>query len=257
MDSGPTHDYRHVGRGNDSLVSPLFKKLVSPVLDPIGNRVLSPPACGRWGVRLHGDRCVRRIALTFDDGPVEGGTERVLETLGELGVRGTFFCIGANTLQHPKIVERAVMEGHVIGNHSMHHSRINGVSWRDLSHFLNSEAVLKGVLGRAPRFYRPPWGWSAPWEVRRLRQHGLEPIGWDIYRFDDFPAPDGGRIGRAVIRAARPGSIALFHDGSTHALRHEVPETVKALRILIPALLDQGYEFVTIPILFGLDAFKD
>lgn len=239
------------------MVNPLFKKVASPLLDPIGNWALSPPVCGRWGVRLHGDRRVRRIALTFDDGPVQGGTERVLDTLGELTVPGTFFCIGANTLQHPEIIERSVAEGHAIGNHSMHHSRINGVSWRDRSHFLESEAVLKRILGRAPRCYRPPWGWCAPWEVQRLRQHGLEPIGWDIYLFDDFPAPNGERIGRGVVRAVRPGSIVLLHDGFTHALRHEVPETVKALRILIPELQAQGYEFVTVPHLLGLSTFKN
>lgn len=238
------------------MVNPLFKKLASPLLDPLGNRVLSPPACGAWGVHLHGDRGSRRIALTFDDGPVAGGTERVLDTLGEFGVTGTFFCIGANTLQHPELVERAVAEGHVVGNHSMHHSRINGVSWRDRSHFLDSEAILKDVLGRAPRLYRSPWGWSTPWEVRRLRRHGLEPVGWDVYMNDDYPNPDGERIGRDVVRAARPGSIVLFHDGSTHALLHDVPETVKALRILIPELRQQGYEFVTVPVIVGLDAFK-
>ncbi len=209
-----------------------------------------------WGVHLHGDRRVRRIALTFDDGPVAGGTESVLDTLGKFGVPGTFFCLGVNTLQHPELVERAAAEGHVVGNHSMRHSRIDGVSLRDRSHFLESEAVLRDVLGRVPRLYRSPWGWSSPWEVRRLRQHGLEPIGWDVYMFDDYPTPDGERIGRAVVRAARPGSIALFHDGYTHALRHEVPETVKALHIVIPQLREKGYEFVTIPDLLGLTAFK-
>lgn len=239
------------------MVNPTFKSVASPLLDPIGNRALSPPLCAAWGVRVHGDRHVRRLALTFDDGPVAGGTERVLDTLGELGVPGTFFCLGVNTLHHPELVRRAVAEGHVVGNHSMEHSRIDGISLRDRSHFLNSEEVFRGVLGRVPRLYRSPWGWSSPWEVSRLRRHGLEPIGWDVYPRDDVPpVPDGERIGRRVTRAARPGSIVLFHDGFTHAYSHEVPATVKALRIAIPALRADGYTFVTIPELLGLEAYR-
>lgn len=219
--------------------------------------MLSSPTCGLWGVHLHGDRQKQHIALTFDDGPVAGGTERVLDTLGEFGVPGTFFCLGANTRQHPEIVQRTVREGHVVGNHSMHHSRIDGLSLRNNAHFLESERVLQSVLGHAPRLYRSPWGWSSPWEVYRLRQHGLEPIGWDVYTLDwQNPCPDGDWIGRGVIQATRPGSIVLFHDGFTHALRHEVPETVKALRLVIPTLQKQGYAFVTIPDLLGISVFK-
>lgn len=240
------------------VVPSLVKRLGSPLLDPIGNRLLSPPVCGLWGVHLHGDRRRRTIALTFDDGPVAGGTERVLDVLGEHGIPGTFFCLGANTLLNPKIVERTVAEGHVVGNHSMHHSRIDGVSLSDRAHFLESEAVLRDVLGRSPRLYRSPWGWSSPWEVRRLRRHELEPIGWDVYTLDwQDPAPDGTVIGRAVVQSVRPGSIVLFHDGFTHAVRHEMPETVKALRFLIPALKARDYRFVGIPQLLGVPQFKN
>lgn len=240
------------------MVNPLFKRLASPLLDPVGNLILSPPACGRWGVRLHGDRTMRRVALTFDDGPVQGGTERVLDTLGELGVPATFFCLGVNTLQNPAIARRAMAEGHVIGNHSMEHSRIDGVSWRDRAHFLDSEAVFRDVLGCAPRLYRSPWGWSSPWEVRRLVEHGLTPIGWDVYPLDDVePHVASERIARRVIREARPGSIILLHDGYTHALRHEVPEMVKALRDIVRELQGRGYELVTVADLLGLSAFKN
>jgi peptidoglycan-N-acetylglucosamine deacetylase len=238
------------------MVNPVIKRLASPLLDPVGNRVLAPPACGAWGVHLHGHRGVRQIALTFDDGPVVEGTERVLDTLAEFRVPATFFCLGVNTLQQPEIARRTLAEGHVIGNHSMEHSRFDGMSLRDRTHFLDSEDVFREVLGCVPRLYRSPWGWSSPWEVRRLYRHGLEPIGWDVYPRDDLDRPDGERIARRALRRLRPGSIALFHDGFTHALQHEVPETVKALRIVIPAALARGYTFVTVPTLIGVTAYK-
>ena len=239
------------------MVHPAVKRLASPLLDPLGNRLLSPPACGLWGVHLHGDRQAQGIALTFDDGPVAGGTERVLDTLAEFGVSGTFFFLGVNALHHPELVRRTVAEGHVVGNHSMQHSRADGISLRDRSHFLDSERVLRELLGGAPRLYRSPWGWSSPWEVRRLRAHGLEPIGWDIYTPDwRIPSPDGAWMGRRVVRQARPGSIVLLHDGYTHAVRHEVPQTVRALRTLIPPLKAQGFTFVTVAEMLGIPALR-
>jgi peptidoglycan/xylan/chitin deacetylase (PgdA/CDA1 family) len=94
--------------------------------------------------------------------------------------------------------------------------------------------------------------------VRRLRQHGLVPIGWDVYPGDDLePIRDGSLIAQEVIRDVQPGSIILFHDGFTHALRHEVPQTVKALRTVIPALRARGYEFVTVCELLGLEPYKN
>jgi peptidoglycan/xylan/chitin deacetylase (PgdA/CDA1 family) len=73
---------------------------------------------------------------------------------------------------------------------------------------------------------------------------------------DDTPAPDGRVIARRIIGAVQPGSIILLHDGFTHRLHHEVPETVKALRIFVPALQAQGYEFVTVSTILGIDAYK-
>ena len=78
-----------------------LKSLLAPALDPIGNRVLLS-RLGDWGMaHWHGPRSRRLVALTFDDGPVLGGTEAVLDVLAEHDVRATFFCIGANVRLHP------------------------------------------------------------------------------------------------------------------------------------------------------------
>ncbi len=253
MEKSPLERVRRPGK-----VPPMLKRLASPLLDPIGERLLTPPICGMWGVHLHGDRTVKRLALTFDDGPAAGSTEQVLDVLGEYSVPGTFFFLGDNTLLNPRIVERTAAEGHVVGNHSMHHSRIDGISLADCNHFLESERVLHDVLGYAPRLYRSPWGWSSPWEVRRLRRHGLEPIGWDVYTLDwQRPAPCGKGIARKAIHEAQPGSIFLFHDGFPAAVSHCMPETVRALRIVIPRMVELGYTFVTVSDLLGLSPRKE
>jgi peptidoglycan/xylan/chitin deacetylase (PgdA/CDA1 family) len=206
----------------------------------------------------HGPRTEKRVALTFDDGPVRGGTEDVLETLDDFGVPGTFFCIGANTRMHPDIIRRAYGTGHVIGAHSMNHGRIGAVSLTDTSHIDDCLRELRTVLGRTPALYRPPWGWLTPWEVGRLRRRGLEVIRWDVETPDsELPCPAGDAMFKWTLPQVRPGTILVFHDGFTHADRYAKPETVRLLRLLVPALGDQGYEFATIPDLLGIRAYQD
>jgi peptidoglycan/xylan/chitin deacetylase (PgdA/CDA1 family) len=61
------------------------------------------------------------VGLTFDDGPQPGSTDRILDVLAELGVRGTFFCVGRNARAHPELVRRIRAEGHAVGSHSLSH----------------------------------------------------------------------------------------------------------------------------------------
>lgn len=240
------------------MVNPTFKRLASPILDPIGYGLLMSRAADLGMAHRHGSRVEKRVALTFDDGPVLGGTEAVQDTLDEFGVPGTFFCIGANVLRHPEIVLRGYRAGHVIGAHSMNHARITAVSPVGASHIDDCMAALHDVLGRRPALYRPPWGWLTPWETIRLRSRGLEVVRWDIETPDsDLPCPSGDEMFTWTLPKVRPGSVIVFHDGFTHADRYEKPETVRLLRLLVPALRAQGYSFVTVPKLLGIPAYQD
>src|SRR5579871_5217884 len=66
----------------------------------------------------------RSVAITFDDGPVPGKTERMLDILRDFGAPATFFCIGKNIDTHPEICQRIRDEGHLVGNHSYHHGAL-------------------------------------------------------------------------------------------------------------------------------------
>jgi peptidoglycan/xylan/chitin deacetylase (PgdA/CDA1 family) len=240
------------------MVNPTFKRLASPVLDPLGYALLMSP-CADLGMALrHGPRTEKRVALTFDDGPVLGGTEAVFDALGEFGVPGTFFCIGANALMHPEIILRGYREGHVIGAHSMNHARITAVKPTGTAHIDECLETLRDILGRTPALYRPPWGWLTPWETLRLRSRGLSIIRWDIETPDsDLPCPPSDEMVAWTLPRVRPGSIIVFHDGFTHADRYEKPETEQAVRQLVPELKSRGYIFVTIPELLGIAAYHD
>lgn len=235
----------------------MLKELVSPVLDVVGNSVLTTPVGDLGVAHRHGPRDRKAIALTFDDGPVPGGTEDVLHVLDEYNVPGTFFVLGVNVLMHPDIVRRAFRAGHTIGAHSMNHSRIATVSLSDTTHLDACVEAIEGVLGRRTALYRPPWGWMTPWEVHRLRSRGLELIRWDVETPDSLvPCPPGAEMFTWTLPRIRPGSIVVCHDGMVQSEHHEKPETVRLLRMLIPALRDQGYTFVSVPDLLNIHAYQ-
>lgn len=225
-------------------------------VDWVGNQLLSPPRGGFGHYHNSGPRDRRRVAITFDDGPNTPSTEQILDAMGALGVKGTFFCVGVNTALNPEIVARAYAEGHVIGNHSMGHRRQSALQLRDGAHIDECEQEIGKVIGRRPLLYRPPWGWLTPWEGRRLASRGYRVIGWDIYTQDwRLPEVDGLQIAGDAQKLVRPGSIVLFHDGCPNVREWKKTETTRAVQRLVHALRADGYEFVTIPELLGIPAY--
>lgn len=223
--------------------------------DPVLNAVLSPPRGSRRYVH-HGPRDARRVALTFDDGPCVGSTERLLDALGELGVPGTFFCVGENVAMNPEIVERTDREGHVVGSHSQRHSRGAGLSLNDTEHIVGAEQGIVEVLGKRPALYRPPWGWLTMWEARRLAKRGYTVIGWDVYTLDwKIPEPDPADVVRAAVSDTKPGSIYCFHDAFPLVKAWDKSVTVESIKALVPIVRDLGYEFVTVDALLGVQAY--
>lgn len=230
----------------------------SAILDPIGNAVLMSRA-GDLGLSYrHGPRTARCVALTFDDGPVAEGTEQALDALAEHHALGTFFCVGVNVRQHPDIVRRAIAAGHVIGAHSMNHSRMTSIAPFGAAHIDECVRAIHDAIGKTPALFRVPWGWMTPWELLRLRRRGLAAIRWDFETPDSLdPRPSGEQIAEWTLPHVRPGSILVFHDGAAHMDRYPKPETALALRLLLPALKTRGYEFVTVPELLNIPAYQD
>ena len=226
------------------------------IVDEVGNVLLQPPIGGFGKVYQHGPRNKRQIALTFDDGPNAPSTADLLDVLGEYNVKATFFCVGVNAQRFPELVKRAYDEGHIIGNHSMYHSRKSGLLFKDDAHISDCNNVLSDIIGVTPRLYRAPWGWLTPWETNRLSSQSFDIIGWDVYTYDwKIPSPSGEEIAEQVLRDVRPGSIVLFHDGIAGVHEASKPTTVKAVALAIKHFKEQGFDFVTIPQLAGIKAY--
>jgi peptidoglycan/xylan/chitin deacetylase (PgdA/CDA1 family) len=225
--------------------------------DPLLTRLLAPPFGGRPHYVNHGPRDRAKVALTFDDGPCLGATEAVMDALHELGVPGTFFCVGANVAMNQHLVERLDRQGHTVGSHSQRHSRGAGLSLRDEEHITDAESEIEQVLGRRPALYRPPWGWLTPWEGRRLRRLGYTIVGWDVYTLDwKLPEPDAEMVAASAVADTRPGSIYCFHDAFPLARTWHKTVTVESIRRLVPRVIDLGFEFTTVDEMLGVPAYR-
>lgn len=212
------------------------------------------PAAGVFGrVVWRGDGGRAVVALTFDDGPNEPCTSRLLDVLRAEGVRATFFLVGANAESHPDVVRRIAAEGHSIGNHSYNHRALIACSRAALAEELDrTQAALTRISGRAPELFRPPFGFRDPRVLAAARARGLTTVQWSVVAWD-WRRPGAERIADAVLRGAGPGSIVLLHDGSETERGADREQTVEAVRRLVPALRGRGLSFVTVDELLAAD----
>jgi peptidoglycan/xylan/chitin deacetylase (PgdA/CDA1 family) len=104
------------------------------------------------------------VALSFDDGPINGNTGRILDILKENHVEAAFFCIGRNIPGNEELLGRIQQEGHIIGNHSYSHHGLFDLfsSQKMLKDIKEMNMVCKNTVGLSPRFFRPPYGVTNP-----------------------------------------------------------------------------------------------
>jgi peptidoglycan/xylan/chitin deacetylase (PgdA/CDA1 family) len=190
----------------------------------------------------HGGREHKEIALTFDDGPQPGNTERVLDVLERYGVPATFFCVGMNARAHPDILTRMREQGHGFGNHTWSHPFLPELTRSQLTEQIErtQEAIAEAAGGPAPTLFRPPYGSRTPEVLGWLAESGLTTALWDVVP-DDWAMPGADHVARTVLDQARPGSVVLLHDGGGDRL-----QTVDALPPVIEGLLERGYRFTLV-----------
>ena len=189
-----------------------------------------------------------RVALTFDDGPARW-TEPILDTLGEHGVRATFFVIGSVAREGRHLLERMVDEGHHLGNHSWSHPWLA----RDCDDARVEEELertnreLEELVGLRPRLYRAP-----RYDVDERVDAVARSLGLTHTHGDVRPADWGGRlrgsvIATLVLRHVAPDTIVGLHDGVPPGSKggEGQQSTAEAVAITVPRLLERGFTFVT------------
>lgn len=163
------------------------------------------------------------IYLTFDDGPISGLTEWVLDELKKYDAKATFFCVGANILKNPTIFKRIIREGHRVANHTMFHPK--GFKTKNLD-YLKEVNQCKELVKND--LFRPPYGQLKRSQYKALLDKGFKIIFWDVISYDYEKINEKACLNN-VIRNTKPGSIVLFHDNykAEKNLRYSLPLYLK------------------------------
>jgi peptidoglycan/xylan/chitin deacetylase (PgdA/CDA1 family) len=188
----------------------------------------------------------RQIALTYDDGPNDPHTLRLLEVLARHGARATFFLIGRYVEQRPDIAREIVKAGHVVGNHTFTHPLLIFKTAAEVHKELTDcRSALQDAIGAHSNLFRPPFGGRRPAVLRVVRELGLQPVMWNVTGYD-WNAPPAAVIERKVSRQIRGGDVILLHDGGHKHMGADRSQTVLATENLIKRYKQDGYEFKTI-----------
>lgn len=186
------------------------------------------------------------LALTYDDGPNDPHTFKLLEVLAKHDVRATFFMMGRYAQQRPDIARAVAQTGHVIGNHTLTHPNLIFKSAAETRRELvECRKVLHEAIGEHSNLFRPPFGGRRPATLRVARELGLQPVMWNVIGYD-WDAPSAEVIEKKIVRQMRGGDVILLHDGEHRAFGADRAQTVIATENLIRRYKDQGCEFLTV-----------
>ncbi|HVP53430.1 MAG TPA: polysaccharide deacetylase family protein [Candidatus Eisenbacteria bacterium] len=193
----------------------------------------------------------RKLALTYDDGPNDPHTLRLIEVLARHEVKATFFVLGQFVEQKPEIARALASAGHTIGNHSWDHPRLIFASNAELRRQVEqTQAAIVDACGVTPTLFRPPYGGRRPGTLSAIRKLGLEPVMWNVTCYD-WKATSAARVFAHAQRQIRGGDVILLHDGDQAQMGADRSHTVAATDRLIGHYKAEGYEFVTVPEMMG------
>ena len=178
------------------------------------------------------------IALTFDDGPLPGSTEKFLDVLAQYNVKATFFQMGANLNPNQALGRKVRDAGHAIGNHTWAHLQVPSDPVGEVT---RTDALFQSVYGGPTALFRPPFGNLDNGVATQALEQNDAVIMWSVDP-KDWDRPGTTSIVNTVINGATPGGIVLMHDGGG-----DRSQTIAALPQIITTLRSRGYRFVTIP----------
>ncbi|KAF0199927.1 MAG: polysaccharide deacetylase [Bacteroidetes bacterium] len=169
--------------------------------------------------RCHGNRNLKQVALTFDDGPNPENTLEVLSLLKNSGVRAAFFLIGRKIEKYPDLVFRIHQDGHLIGNHSLTHADFFPVkpAAEIRGELLETRRLIEKITGEPNLYFRPPFGVTNPIIAKALKGLDFQVTGWSIRSFD-LSRQKPEIIVERILSKLKGGDVILLHDTSPQIL---------------------------------------
>ena len=195
-----------------------------------------------------GDPSQKVLYLTFDAGYENGSTEKILDILKEQQVSAAFFLVGNYIEKNADLVRRMEAEGHIVGNHTMHHKDMSKIT--DEAAFTKElqdlEALYQETVGKPmPKYYRPPQGIYSQENLRMAQKLGYRTVFWSLAYVDwnNDSQPTREQAFKKLLPRTHPGAVILLH--STSKTNAEI------LGELIEKWKAEGYRFGTLEELFS------
>lgn len=187
----------------------------------------------------------KKLFLTFDDGPIPGLTEFILDELKKMEMKATFFCVGDNIRKHPEILQRIVTEGHKVGNHTFNHLKgwktstvnyLNNVDRWEECYSMHCIADANRSAEVNKRLFRPPYGRVTRTQLKALKKD-YEIIMWNLLTLDYSASQSGTQVLNRAIKGTKPGAIVVFHDNmkASSNVHYALPKYLEHLK-------KEGYE---------------
>lgn len=187
---------------------------------------------------------VKRVALTYDDGPAPI-TPAFVSGLERLGVTATFFQLGQAVAANGPLLRRMLANGFELANHSWNHANLGGGGPGASDQVARTNAAIRRATGFTPCLFRPPYGSTGADLVARTRALGMTSVLWTADP-NDWRLPGTGAIISRVLAQSGAGAIILSHDGGGPR-----GQTLAAMAPIVKALKARGYTFVTVSELLG------
>ena len=188
------------------------------------------------------------LYLTFDAGYENGCTEKILDILKDQQVKAAFFLVGNYMEKNADLVRRMAAEGHIVGNHTMHHYDMSKLTAKEAfsKELTDLENLYKEVTG-APmaKYYRPPQGIYSEENLKMAKELGYKTVFWSLAYVDwnNDSQPTAEAAMNKLLPRTHPGAVVLLHSTSR--------TNAQILEKLIAAWKAEGYEFGTLGDLFA------
>lgn len=198
-----------------------------------------------YGVEVKGERKV--IALTFDAAWGADKTQGIIDTMKKYDAKGTFFLVGFWLDKFEKETKAIAEAGFDIGNHSRNHLNMPKLSDDEIRaeiEYVNDR--VNELTGINPTYFRAPFGDYSDRLMSAIEELDMVGVQWSIDSLD-WKGLSAKEIFNRVVPKAKSGDIVLFHNNSDHVL--------DALPLVLSALKEQGFEFVTLSELVATEGY--